>query len=208
MSTWLKKVYNAEGVTEYPVGPNLKYLTDKFGGSGAVVLCIDVSGSMVGTNLSEAKKGGRGFINDAAGGGYQVGLILWSTQIAAAIAPTADTAVVQRKLDAAQVVAGTKLAPALELARSMLMAVDVSDRVCVVFTDGSLQDQREAERAAALLKADGIRILTIGLGSAAARGLSSIASEGQPPTTASSTVSLASDMQQMATGLVARKKRK
>lgn len=208
MSTWLKKVYNAEGVTEYPVGPNLQYLKDKFGGSGAVVLCIDVSGSMVGKNLNEAKKGGRGFIDDAAGGGYQVGLILWSTQIAASIAPTADTAVARRTLDAAQVVAGTKLAPALELARSMLMALEVSDRVCVVFTDGSLQDQREAERAAALLKADGIRILTIGLGRTAARGLSSIASEGQPTTTAASTASLAGDMQQMATGLVARKKRK
>jgi Mg-chelatase subunit ChlD len=207
MSTWLKKVYNAEGVTEYPTGPNLAHLKEKFGGSGAVVLCIDVSGSMVGPNLAEAKKGGTGFINDAAGGGYQVGLILWSTEIAASIAPTSDTAVVQRKLDAARVVAGTKLAPALELARSMLMAVEVTDRVCVVFTDGSLHDQREAERAAARLKADGIRILTIGLGSAAARGLNAIASEG-PPTTASSTESLASDMQQLATGLVSRKKRK
>lgn len=208
MSTWLKKVYNAEGVTEYPVGSNLKYLKEKFGGSGAVVLCIDVSGSMAGANLKEAKRGGRGFIKDAAGGGYQVGLILWSTQIAAAIPPSPDTAMVHRELDGAHVVAGTKLAPALEQARSMLMAVDVTDRVCVVFTDGLLQDQREAERVAALLKADDIRILTIGLGRTAAHGLDSIASEDQPPTTASSPQSLASDMQQMATGLVARRKRK
>jgi len=207
MATWMKKVYDAEGLTEYPVGPNAKYLADKFGPSGAVVLCIDVSASMSGRNLREAKKGGTGFIDDAAAGGYQVGLILWSTKIAASIPPTLDIAAVQRKLDAADVVAATYLAPALELAHSMLMAADVTDRVCVVFTDGSLSDQRQAEGAAALLKADGIRILTIGLGNEAARGLDAIAS-GEPSASASNADTLAGDMQRMASGLVASTKRK
>lgn len=208
MANWMKKVYNAEGVTEYPAGPNLRHLIDKFGGSGAVVLCIDVSGSMGGDRLGEAKKGGTGFINDAAGGGYQVGLILWNHTIADFIPPTAGVANVQRKLDAAVASGATELAPALKLAHSMLMAVDVTDRVCVVFTDGSLMDQDEAERAASLLKADGIRILTMGLGNTAADGLAGIANDDTPTTTTTSAETLAGDMQRMATGLAASKKRK
>ena len=207
MANWMKKAYNAEGVTEYPPGPNLKTLVEKFGGGGAVVLCIDVSGSMSGRPLEEAKKGGTGFINDAAGGGYQVGLILWGSTITDSTPPTTEAAKVQQKLDAAAISGATYLAPALELARSMLMGVDVTDRVCVVFTDGSLMDQDEAECAASLLKADGIRILTIGLGNTAAHGLATIASDESPTTTTTSAETLAGDLQRMATGLSRRQRK-
>lgn len=207
MATWMKRTFTAEGVTEYPPGPNLRHLIETFGGSGAVVLCIDVSASMRGAELRAAQKGGRGFIADAASGGYRVGLILWNHGVVGSVPPTDDLKRVQGVLDGAHAMGATHLAPALELAQSMLLDVDATDRVCVVFTDGSLLDQHEAERRASMLKASGIRILTIGLGSAAARGLDTIASGDHPTTMAATADSLATDMQRIAGGLTVKKRR-
>lgn len=89
----------------------------------------------------------------------------------------------------------------------MLLTTDVTDRVCVVFTDGALSDQSEAEGRAAQMKSGGIRILTIGLGGAAARGLDAIASGDQPMTTASTADTLATDMQRIAGGLSVKRRR-
>lgn len=207
MATWMKRTFNAEGVTEYPAGLNLRHLTEKFGGSGAVVLCIDVSGSMAGAELREAQKGGQGFISDAGAGGYRVGLVLWDHEVVASVAPTDDLARVRAELDRGRARGGTRLAPALELAQSMLLTTDVTDRVCVAFTDGALSDQSEAEGRAAQMKSGGIRILTIGLGGAAARGLAAIASGDQPMTTASTADTLATDMQRIAGGLSVKRRR-
>lgn len=200
----MKKSFTADGVTEYPPGPNLAHLRTRFAGTGAVVLCIDASGSMGGTRLDEAIKGGTAFIDDAAAGGYLVGLILWNTDVALSVAPTKDAADVAERLRQAEVSGGTALTPALREARSLLTATAANDQVCVVFTDGELFDTENAVAEAARLKATGIRILTIGLGDAAAQGLNAIASDDSPPTTTSTESSLAADIKGLATGLSVR----
>ena len=201
MASWMKRTFSAEGVTEYPPGSNLAALQTRFGGSGVVVLCIDVSFSMSGDPLEQAQRGGRGFIEDAVAGGYSIGLVLWDHEILDAVHPTRDAARVHRALDAATARGGTQLVPALTLAERMLMDSDATDKVCVIFSDGSLTDQDDAEAAASRLRSQRVRLLTIGLGPVASRGLDPLASPSQPATTTSTAKTLAHDMRQMAAGL-------
>ncbi|MDN5892792.1 MAG: VWA domain-containing protein [Nocardioides sp.] len=206
MAGWMKRTYDAEGVTEYPAGPLLAQVTKGFSSSGAIVLCIDVSYSMKGRNLDEAKKGGRGFLDDAVAGGYQAGLVLWSSKVDVAVSPSPDGHAARRALERASVSGMTNLAPALKSAGEMLAATGADDQVCVVFTDGVLTDADEAIRRAEQVKAAGVRVLTIGLGGIAAQGLDDIASEQEPPTRETTTASLAADMRQIASGLSLRRK--
>lgn len=206
MSGWMKRSYDAEGVTEYPTGPLLAQVTKRFSSSGAIVLCIDVSYSMKGRDLDEAKKGGRGFLDDAVAGGYQAGLILWSSGVDVAVSPTPDGQAASSALARASVSGTTKLAPALKRAGEMLAATEADDQVCVVFTDGALMDEDRAIRQAEQVKAAGIRILTIGLGGIAAQGLDEIARAQEPPTRETTTASLAADMRQIASSLSLRRK--
>lgn len=206
MATWMKRRFDAEGVTEFPAGPRLAELSQRFRSTGAVVLCVDVSYSMAGEPLREAQRGGEGFIDDATDGGYEVGLVLWGSDVRASAAPAAEVRRARDVLRAAEPEGSTNLNPALEAAEKMLRATGSDDQVCVVFTDGVFGDTRSAVETANRMKAQGIRILTIGLGRAAARGLEGIASDEAPEPREATATSLAHDLRAMATGLTPRKK--
>lgn len=206
MASWMKRTFDAEGVTEFPAGPHLAELARHFRTTGAVVLCVDVSFSMKGAPLREAQRGGRGFIDDAADGGYELGVILWADHVEASAEPNVDASSARAVLDAAEVSGATKLTPALKLAEKMLLRTATDDQVCVIFTDGELGDTRHAKKTADRMREQGIRILTIGLGRAAVRGLDAIAGNGASETREATAGSLADDLRGMATGLKTRKK--
>jgi uncharacterized protein (DUF58 family) len=210
----MKKVFSADGVTEWRPGPHLDLLTKRFRQSGAVMLLLDVSGSMTimsgrRSRLDLAVDGCRGFIDDAVEGGYRAGLLLWSHDVRAHVPPSEDGQTARSLLKrAGKYSGGNNVLPALQLAGDLLLELDVSDRVIAVFGDGDLGDARAAKECAAGLAAQGIRIITLGLGDASAQALAAISTEtadAAPRTTTSAT--MAADIQGLARGLVGRRKR-
>lgn len=207
MVGWMKKVIAAEGITEYPAGVNLRELAKRFGvGGGAVVLAIDVSYSMS-EDLPNAVTGARMFVDEAIAGGYEVGLILWSDVVVADIPPSPDPKEVYQLLSTAHVSGSTDIQPALALAGDYLRALEVSDKVIVVFGDGGLgiSDVKAGELAGNLL-VDGIRIVTMGLGQYAATSLAVISTEGQVSgARVAESNKLAEDVASLTSGLKLRK---
>lgn len=195
----MKKVFVAEGVTEYPPGPELERLRAAFQRNAAVYLCIDVSGSMQ-DDLGDAVRGARSFLEEAIGGGYHVGVVLWSYSVEGITELSRSSVDAEALLCRARAGGGTQLTPALEAASEELLRFDAVDRVIAVFGDGMLGDQREAEAMARSLTSRGIRILTLGLGEEAASSLASLDSEGGVPRMTQS-ASLSRDIQGLGAGL-------
>lgn len=195
----MKKVFSAEGVTEYPPGPELERLRATFQQNAAVYLCIDVSGSMR-HHLDEAVKGARSFLAEAVGGGYHVGVVLWNESVRGITGLSRSSHEADMMLARANASGGTRLVPALTEASARLMAFDAADRVIAVFGDGQLSDQEEAQACARALARRGIRILTLGLGEEVASSLASLDSEGGEARVAH-TASLSQDIQGLGAGL-------
>lgn len=207
MATWMKKLVDAEGVTEYAPGPHLAELEKRFGGTGAVILMLDVSVSMRGERLASATQGCIGFIDDAVSGGYEVGLLLWNTGVAGFAEPQPGGAGARRLLASAKVDGGTNVVPALTRAGEHLLQMQVTDRVVAVFGDGDLGDRTKAVSTAAELRASGVRIVTLGLGELSAQALGVIATDPDDVPRAASAASLREDIRGMAKGLTLRKRR-
>ena len=198
MATWTKKDFDAAGVTEYPVGPALDQLRRNFGGS--VVLALDVSGSMEGERIEKAVRGCRRFICEAVEANSSVGLILWAHGISGSVPVDYDPSAAYCLLAQAAIAGGTNIVPCLELAHRMLLDARASDMVLAVFGDGDLGDPFEASRVAAKLTADGIRILTCGLGQSSAESLAIISTETST-TRVAETSTIADSIADMARGL-------
>lgn len=196
---WTRKAFNSDGVTEFPVGPLFERLQGRF--SGAVVLALDVSGSMQGDRIAKAVDGCGRFIDEALEAGYQVGLILWHHDVEGYAQPASKPRAAHRLLAKAVAAGGNDAVPFLTLAHRQLMAIDVGDRVVAIFGDGDLGNRATAEAKAAELISDNIRILTCGLGEGSAEELGSISTEDIPPRTAS-TENLADSIAAMAKGLI------
>lgn len=175
MATWTKRRFASQPVTESPPGRNLERLQASL--SGVVVLALDVSSSMSGISLSEAKNGCDRFFDEAVADGYSVGALLWSTQVAGSAPITRDGKDARDLVAASTASGGTNVVPALNDAHRMLMAWPAADRVLAIFGDGDLGNESEAKRVAAELRADGIRIITCGLGMGSAERLAVISSE-------------------------------
>lgn len=198
MATWTKKDFGSAGVTEYPAGPALDHLKRRFG--GAVVLALDVSSSMSGHRLEQAVRGCRRFIREAVEADYAVGLVLWDHEVVDSVpvdtAPDAALAL----LDRAATRGGTDVVPCLDHAHAMLMESPSGDMVVAVFGDGDLGNPHAARRKAAELVADGIRILTCGLGQSSAESLAAISTESSELRVAQATT-IADSIAGMARGL-------
>jgi Mg-chelatase subunit ChlD len=177
MPGWIRKVFESTGVTEYPAGPHLAELQSRFGTGGAVIFALDVSASMRHL-LDAAVRGCSMFLGEAVEAGYQVGLILWASKVSDAAPISNDPDLARGILQRAKVRGGTDIAPVLKHAHTELMAVDVGDRVLAIFGDGDLgRPPKELREKVSAMKADGIRILTLGLGSSSAEELGVIATE-------------------------------
>lgn len=198
---WIRKSFTSDGVTEYPVGPSFEKLRARFG--GAVVLALDVSGSMQGDRIAKAVTGCLRFVDEAVAGGYQVGVILWHHGVEDHVAPAMDPGAAHGLLKRAAAAGGNDAVPFLALAHLELMAIDAGDRVVAIFGDGDLGDRHRAETKAAELVRDNIRILTCGLGEGTARELATISTETAVPRVATPET-LADSIAEMAQGLTRR----
>ncbi|MEV6555204.1 vWA domain-containing protein [Nocardia sp. NPDC051756] len=187
-------------MTQYPVGPYLGKIQAGFG--GVVILCIDVSGSMSGSPLESAVQGAKKFAEEAILAHYEVGVTLWNHSIAASIEPKRELSPVIRFLGGATSCGGTDINDALQAAHDLLRGRSAEiDRVVAIFGDGDLGDRDRAIVKAAAMRADDIRILTLGLGRESARALEEISTEvnEQPRTATVNTI--AAEIAHLANGL-------
>ncbi len=170
---WIKKTYDAVGLTQYPVGKHLAALQNRFGGS--VVLCLDVSGSMC-PHLPQAKDGCRRFVAEAVAASYSVAGLLWDHGVVGCTELARDRHAVDKLFADASSQGGTDVVPALQESERIL-AGRTGDRVIAVFGDGDLGDRTRALHEASRLAGQGIRVITCGLGDSSAEELNAISTE-------------------------------
>lgn len=206
MVTWMKKAFTADGVTEYPPGPHLNKLQRRFGLTGAVMLLLDVSYSMK-EDLPRAVSGSEDFIDEAVGGGYDVGIVLWSTDVRAYAVPESGGRSSKEILRQADVGGGTDVVPALTLAGDLLLSLDVPDRVIAIFSDGALSNRAKATEVASSYAAQGVRILTLGLGEESARNLRSLSTESDGGLAVAQSSTLGADIRTMASRITKQRMR-
>ena len=187
----------ARPLARWPVGDHFDELADSFG--GAVILCLDVSGSMAG-NLPQARQGCLAFLDSAREAGYSVGAVLWRHRVVGSAAPTPDGGTARTLIGAATADGGTDVCPALHRADELLEGCS-GDRAVAIFGDGDLGDAERAENIARTLTGRGIRIITCGLGLASARSLAQISTEERLAPRTADAGRLSEDIASMAAGL-------
>ncbi|MCZ2817247.1 vWA domain-containing protein [Modestobacter sp. VKM Ac-2984] len=174
MPTWTRRSFEAPGLTQYPTGRHLAAVQARIGGS--VVLCLDVSGSMSGSPLTQAKVGCRRFVDEALQAYYEVAVLLWDDGVVGHTELTRDGRTLDRFLGGAGIRGGTNVVPALYQAHQLL-ANRGGDRVVAIFGDGDLGDVAGARAKSDVMRAEDIRIITCGLGLASAESLDVISTE-------------------------------
>ena len=185
MTTCSRKQFDAAGLTQSPPGPGLPALQARM--SGTVMLCIDVSGSMgahdaTGPNgrsmqrLDCAVAGARGFVAEALAGNYRVGVVGWHHGIQSLEQPTKDPRQIDRYLERLSISGGNNIVPTLDACEEILASLK-GDRVVAIFGDGDLGSPTRAAATASRLEAQGIRIITMGLGEASAQAMAAISTE-------------------------------
>jgi hypothetical protein len=175
MAEWTRKQFSANGITQYPPGPALSAVQSTLG--GAVVLMIDVSGSMSGAPIQSAVAGAKIFVDEAVAARYRVGLMLWNTGVTEVAAPTNTgmeaRAILDRNPGAS---GGNHLLGPLEACHDLLRE-SAGDRVVALFGDGDLTPTDLVLEKVAAMKLEGIRFVTRGLGSRAAAAFGAISDE-------------------------------
>lgn len=175
MPTWIRRQFTAAGLTQIPAGPHLGSLQGRYGGT--VMLCIDVSGSMDGQPIREAVRGAREFVNEAVSAHYNVGVMLWNTQVVALSEPTPDGEAARRLLGPADSASGgNDLIGPLQRCHQILDRF-TGDRVVALFGDGDLTPKGQVLAKVAQMKSENIRFVTRGLGAMAAREFGEISDE-------------------------------
>jgi len=171
VATWVKKVFDGVGVTQYPAGPHRKAIADHYG--GRALLCIDVSGSMSGQRLRAAIDGGGDFLTEATEAGYRCGLVLWDDRVVVHLRTGTPLPLLRARLLVAASRGGTMLAPTVQAAIDELGEL-TGDRVVCVFSDGGIGDPGPTGVLAARARALGIRFVVRGLGPMAGSGLATV----------------------------------
>lgn len=195
---WLKRSFESVGLTQHPVGSHLSAIQARYG--GAVVLCLDVSGSMMGSRMVQACDGCVRFIDEAFDAAYDVGLVLWHHHVAAELPVGSNRSDLLKLLASATAAGGNDIVPTLHVAQREL-ADHTGDRVVAIFGDGDLGEPARAREEAARLIEENIRIITCGLGNQSAETLAEISTESRDSARAASQESLADDVASMASAL-------
>lgn len=145
---------------------------------GVVFALIDVSVSMTGAPLEQAKLGFVKFAAEAAGLGYEVGLASFGDTAALIHEPTDRILPLRRAVEKLASSGGTDMAAAIILAAARLRRA-APDRVIFLVTDGAPNDREATLKAAVAAKADGMAIITLGTEGADHVFLRQIASRDQ-----------------------------
>lgn len=198
---WLKRAYDSAGLTQFPTGRHLEKVQALFGGS--VILCLDVSGSMSGSRLTQAVRGCKLFVTEALDVGYRVGGVLWDSQVVASTrSPSRNRNELDDLFSSARSGGGTNVLPALEHCERLFDG-RTGDLVIAIFGDGDLGDAAGARAKAQSLLEKNIRVITCGLGETSAEQLGTISSESTAPR-----VAQANDIADAIAGMAAGLKRR
>jgi uncharacterized protein (DUF58 family) len=200
VSTWIRRTYDAIGVTQAPPGKHLAALQEPY--IGKVLLCIDVSGSMY-NRIHHAVAGARTFVAEAVEAHYEVGLVLWHHGVAGFVPLSRDPAKMLKALAGATISGGNNITPTLELGIEQL-GRRTGDRVMAIFGDGDIGAVAPAQKVARRAAGLGIRIIVRGLGDHAAAQLRLIATDpgDEKETVISSAADIGAGVASMVTKLV------
>lgn len=141
----------------------------------SVVQAIDVSGSMAGTPLVEAKKAAMEFVKKSDLAHMSVGLVEFGSHARKCIDTTQNAKNIDRAIKQLNISGSTNMMDGIITAHSMLNSVE-EPKFIILLTDGYPDDPGGAVRAADAAKADGIDIITIGTGGADEEYLRKLAS--------------------------------
>ena len=129
-----------------------------------IVLVIDQSGSMGGTNMSALKPAALNFLNKINFSKHRVGIVGYSHQIETTLAFTTDKQQLVDTVNSLQATGGTCIVPAVNQAVSMLQNKRSDAKpVVIVLTDGMATDKEQAADAAKAAKEQGVIFYTIGM---------------------------------------------
>jgi uncharacterized protein with von Willebrand factor type A (vWA) domain len=199
MSTWIRKNFDSMGLTQVPPGPHIRKLQGRFG--GAVMLMIDVSGSMHGEPILQAVAGAMKFVREAVEARYHVGVMLWNTQVVALAPPTLDGQAALRVLAPVNSAAGGNALDGPLSQCHRVLSEFTGDRVVALFGDGDLTPKALVLQKVAVMRADNIRFVTRGLGPYAAQEFAEITDEDPGSVAVESVEQLASGIASMAVSL-------
>lgn len=141
-----------------------------------VYLLLDISGSMGGQKLAQAKRGAINFAEDARGKRYVVGLIEFSTTATHLCESQQDISTLTQYLERMDAGGATNMSDAISLALQK-MSDRRGYRAMVIVTDRMPNSLDTALEAAQEAKANGIDILTIGTDDADSDFLAKLASK-------------------------------
>jgi len=152
-----------------------QHLSPGLGSSTRVILAIDLSGSMSGHPVEQAKKAMAGFVDTVADANCSVGVLLFADHEVWLMRPCADyralkKAIADIRMDYNRVGGGNATDPFTQSA--ILTAGDY----LVVLTDGVWENQQLAEKRAKQLHANNINVMALGFGGADLKFLKRIAS--------------------------------
>ena len=127
-----------------------------------IVLLIDCSGSMYGTNIEEARRAGFSFAERSLDSNRQIAVISFPGGVVTPF--TGEIRKVEQALGSLTPIGSTPMAEGLAAARDLMKTKAGVQRVLVVLTDGHPDDPEGATAEAARIRQSGGRVVTIGVG--------------------------------------------
>jgi len=141
--------------------------------SRLVYLALDISGSMAGEKLAQAKAGAIAFAKDANLKNYGVGLIVFSDDATLLVESRIGGSLAPSNLESLNAAGGTNMAAAIQVAYGRLKNKPGERVICVV-SDGEA-DRETTFRARDEARAVGIEIMTLGVDGANMEFLNALA---------------------------------
>ena len=141
--------------------------------SRLVYLALDISESMSGEKLSQAKAGALGFAKDAFAKDYGVGLISFSNDATLLVEARTGGSLSSSNLESLNAAGGTNMAAAIQVACGKLKNKPGDKVICVV-SDGEA-DRETTFRARDEAHAVGMEIMTLGVDGANMEFLNALA---------------------------------
>ena len=141
--------------------------------SRLVYLALDISGSMAGEKLSQAKAGALAFAKDAFAKDYGIGLISFSDNATLLVEARTGGSLAPSNLESLNAAGGTNMAAALQVACGKLKNKPGDNVICIV-SDGEA-DRETTFRARDEARAAGIEIMTLGVDGADMEFLNALA---------------------------------
>jgi molecular chaperone DnaK len=127
-----------------------------------IVLLVDCSGSMYGTNIQEARTAARSFADQTLGPNRQISVVAFPGGVVCPL--TADRERIFGAIENLSPIGSTPLAEGLLAAREMMKSRAGVQRVFVVLTDGHPDDPEAAMAEAHRIRTSGGRLVTVGVG--------------------------------------------